>query len=150
MQGDMAERAAWGLPVIPRDVESFLSVSQSLNAVQEVIGDQQTIEFLRSHLEDLRNRGHHWVVPSPNGLRWNANDFGKRLHELNDPAELPFTAQDFRHTYATDKITEGWPLRVLAQQMGTSVKMLEMHYAAFIPPEALKYTKPPGSQAHVA
>ena len=112
--------------------------------------EQRTIDFLRSHLEDLRNRGSQWVVPSPNGLRWNANDFGKHLHELNEPAGLPFTAQDFRHTYATDRITEGWPLRVLAQQMGTSVRMLEMHYSGFIPPEALKYTKPPGSQEHTA
>lgn len=103
--------------------------------------DQSTVDFLCEHVTFLQKEGFEWVVPSPAGIRWNANDFGKRLHELNEAAKLPFTAQDFRHTYATDKITEGWPLRVLAQQMGTSVRMLEMHYAGFIPPEALKYTK---------
>jgi len=102
--------------------------------------DEETVEFLRSHIQRLKSEGYLWLVPSPAGGRWNANDYGKALHEFNGET-ISFTAQDFRHTYATRKITLGWPLRVLAQQMGTSVKMLETHYAGYIPPEALKYVK---------
>ena len=102
--------------------------------------DEETVMFLRSHIQRLRDEGHTWLIPSPAGVRWNANDFGKRLHELNGE-NIPYTAQDFRHTYATRKIALGWPLRVVAQQMGTSIKMLETHYAGYIPPEALKYIR---------
>jgi len=102
--------------------------------------DEETVKFLRSHIQRLRDEGHTWLIPSPAGVRWNANDFGKRLHELNGE-NIPYTAQDFRHTYATRKIALGWPLRVVAQQMGTSIKMLETHYAGYIPPEALKYIR---------
>jgi integrase len=34
-----------------------------------------------------------------------------------------------RHTYATKKIRMGIPYQVLAQQMGTSVEMIERHYS---------------------
>ena len=103
--------------------------------------DADLTPFLTSHIERIRAQGFEWLVPSPTGLRWTANAFGKSLRELNLPARLDFTAQHFRSTYATRRIAENWPLRVLARQMGTSVKMLELHYGGYIPPEALKYIR---------
>ncbi|WP_438731836.1 tyrosine-type recombinase/integrase [Parasphingorhabdus sp. DH2-15] len=41
---------------------------------------------------------------------------------------LPRTTYCFRHTYATLRLSAGVDVYILAQQMGTSVKMIEQHY----------------------
>jgi integrase len=41
---------------------------------------------------------------------------------------IPRTTYCFRHTYATFRLSEGVDVYILAQQMGTSVKMIEQHY----------------------
>jgi integrase len=44
------------------------------------------------------------------------------------PSGIPRTTYCFRHTYATFKLSAGVDVYLLAQQMGTSVKMTEQHY----------------------
>ncbi len=44
------------------------------------------------------------------------------------PGEIPRTTYCFRHTYATMRLSEGVDVYILAEQMGTSVKMIEQHY----------------------
>lgn len=44
------------------------------------------------------------------------------------PSGKPRSTYCFRHTYATFRLTEGVDVYFLAQQMGTSVKMIEDHY----------------------
>ena len=58
-------------------------------------------EFLRCHLAHLKAENHSWLVPSPTGMRWSPNNFGKALHELTLVYDIPFTAADMRSTYAT-------------------------------------------------
>lgn len=41
---------------------------------------------------------------------------------------IPRTTYCFRHTYATFRLSEGVDVYILAEQMGTSVKMIENHY----------------------
>ena len=41
---------------------------------------------------------------------------------------IPRTTYCFRHTYATFRLSAGVDVYILAQQMGTSVKMIEQHY----------------------
>lgn len=49
--------------------------------------------------------------------------------ELRDgPSGIPRTTYCFRHTYATLRLSNGVDVYILAQQMGTSVKMIEQHY----------------------
>ena len=48
------------------------------------------------------------------------------LHE--GPHGVPRTTYCFRHTYATFRLSEGVDVYFLAEQMGTSVKMIEDHY----------------------
>jgi integrase len=49
--------------------------------------------------------------------------------ELRDgPSGIPRTTYCFRHTYATFRLSAGVDVYLLAQQMGTSVKMIEQHY----------------------
>lgn len=44
------------------------------------------------------------------------------------PSGVPRSTYCFRHTYATFRLSEGVDVYFLAQQMGTSVKMIEDHY----------------------
>jgi integrase len=49
--------------------------------------------------------------------------------QLRDgPSGIPRTTYCFRHTYATFRLSAGVDVYILAQQMGTSVKMIEQHY----------------------
>ena len=49
--------------------------------------------------------------------------------ELRDgKSGIPRTTYCFRHTYATFRLSAGVDVYLLAQQMGTSVKMIEQHY----------------------
>lgn len=49
--------------------------------------------------------------------------------ELRDgPSGIPRSTYCFRHTYATFRLSEGVDVYILAEQMGTSVKMIENHY----------------------
>jgi hypothetical protein len=44
------------------------------------------------------------------------------------PSGVPRSTYCFRHTYATFRLGEGVDVYFLAEQMGTSVKMIEDHY----------------------
>lgn len=44
------------------------------------------------------------------------------------PNGIPRSTYCFRHTYATFRLSEGVDVYILAEQMGTSVKMIEQHY----------------------
>lgn len=75
-----------------------------------------------------------WLIPAPSGVAWSSNAFGDALRKLNRASGVTWTTQDFRHTFATARIKEGWNLKTLAEEMGTSVQMLMEHYAGYIAP----------------
>lgn len=52
------------------------------------------------------------------------------------PSGIPRTTYCFRHTYATFRLSAGVDVYILAQQMGTSVKMIEQHYGHVSTPTA--------------
>jgi len=55
------------------------------------------------------------------------------LNLLNDNNNVPRTLYSLRHTYATRKLLENKvSIVTLAQNMGTSVKMIEKHYAGIL------------------
>lgn len=61
--------------------------------------------------------------------------YSDTVKDLLDAAELrmgpngiPRSTYCFRHTYATFRLSEGVDVYILAEQMGTSVKMIENHY----------------------
>lgn len=47
---------------------------------------------------------------------------------LNGPSGAPRSTYCFRHTYATFRLSSGIDVYFLAEQMGTSVQMIEQHY----------------------
>jgi integrase len=89
--------------------------------------------FLASHPRNERA----WCFPSRRGLQMTSDGFGTLLRDLNRREKLAWTSQDFRHTYATNRIAEGWNLKTLADEMGTSIAMLMDHYAGYIDPPVL-------------
>lgn len=66
------------------------------------------------------------------GIPWEADEAFKGMLKdfgmLNNRMGAKRTPYSLRHTYATIRIIAGVPLSLLAQQMGTSIQMLEKHY----------------------
>ena len=96
--------------------------------------------MIEVYLEKYPGRGSEWCIPGNGDRRMTSDAFGKKLRELMRNAGLEWTTQDFRHTFATNRISEGWNLKVLAQEMGTSIAMLMEHYAGYIEPPVLAST----------
>jgi len=90
--------------------------------------------FLEKYLSMLKGE---WIVPSPSGKRWNADNFSAALRRVNSMSKLEWSAMHYRHTYATERAGEGWTTFDLAHEMGTSIAMIQSHYAAFVKPSRL-------------
>lgn len=97
--------------------------------------------MIQRFLGNVPGQGSDWCFPSSSGGRMTSDAFGESLRQINRAAGLPWTTQDFRHTFATNRINEGWNLKVIAQEMGTSVQMLMEHYAGYIEPPVLSSAK---------
>lgn len=92
---------------------------------------------IENYLRTVNFNERAWCFPNANGEKMSSDAFGEMLRQVNRKAGLPWTTQDFRHTYATNRIREQWNLKTLAQEMGTSMTMLQQHYAAHIDPPVL-------------
>jgi integrase len=88
--------------------------------------------------QHLTTHSSPWLFPAPRGGRWDKDHFSKALALVNAAAGLPWTAGHYRHTYATRLASSGYSVFALAKQMGTSIQMIMVHYAAFFPPEAVR------------
>lgn len=94
-------------------------------------------QVIENYLRNVTFNERAWCFPNGNGEKMSSDAFGEMLRQVNRKAGLPWTTQDFRHTYATNRIREQWNLKTLAQEMGTSMTMLQQHYAAYIDPPVL-------------
>jgi integrase len=129
---------------------SFLSVRNRLDKDAGVDSSLKTGErtvtilpALRRELELYVNRHDGtWLFPKPGGGRWRADTFGAKLRALNEKPQLPWTCLAFRHTFATQRAAEGWPLFRIAKEMGNSVAVVEKYYAGFIRPVQLQDGSP--------
>ncbi|SFV36573.1 Phage integrase family protein [Devosia crocina] len=93
----------------------------------------------------------HGRAPGPNDPVFTNHD-GERIgsikRSLNNLLEAtgmkadafgrPRTAYSFRHTYATNQIRDGVDVYMLAINMRTSVRMIEMYYSDIIPEDRAK------------
>ncbi len=84
--------------------------------------------------EDVLGRESDYVFRVENTLpvRFFNDTFTKLLKYCNlveDRAGQKRTLYSLRHTYATQALLAGTDIHTLAKQMGTSVRMLEMHYS---------------------
>ena len=93
---------------------------------------------LRSYLERYEPRlsDGDWFFPSPEGKRWDADNFSRHLRAANKKAGLRCACLVYRHTFGSQLAQKGVSLYKISQLMGNSPEICRRHYAALIP-EAL-------------
>ncbi len=74
------------------------------------------------------------LLPKDDGTSWGKNHHIRPMREAVAKAKLPkdCTMYALRHTYASQSLLAGMNLQLLAENMGTSIRMIEVHYGKFI------------------
>jgi integrase len=125
---------------------SYLSVVNQTDSEQKVESSLKTGERAVTILPPLRKplqeylpilKG-KWLIPACAGKRWDGNAFGRRLRHDNRAAKLTWNCLHYRHTYATQRAADGWPLFRITKEMGNSVAVVEEYYAGFIRPHEIE------------
>lgn len=90
---------------------------------------------LRRYLDRYRPRQSkgNWFFPSPDGKRWDPDNFSSDLRALNEKAKLRWTCLDYRHTFGSQLAMKGESLYKIATLMGNSPEICRRHYAALLP-----------------
>ena len=71
-----------------------------------------------------------WFFPSPEGVRWDPDNFSTHLRKLQAQRKLRWTALHFRHTFGSQLAQKGVSLYKIAELMGNSPEICRKHYAA--------------------
>lgn len=74
-----------------------------------------------------------WLLPSPEGSRWDPDNFSHKLADENTKTKLSWTCLDFRHTFGSLLAQRGVSLYKISAMMGNSPEICRRHYAALIP-----------------
>lgn len=90
---------------------------------------------LRAYLEryEVPDSEGKWFFPSPQGSRWDSDNFSKHLARENKKNHLPWTCLDYRHTFGSQLAMKGESLYKTSQLLGNSPEICRRHYAALIP-----------------
>lgn len=74
------------------------------------------------------------LLPRPDGSRWGKSHQHRPIKAALKAAGLPLSASIYtlRHTYISRSIERGMPLTLIAENVGTSVRMIEKNYAKSI------------------
>jgi integrase len=109
-----------------------LSVFDGKTGSRDIVLTLEGIEFFRQ-ITDGRD-GSEILLPKDDGTLWGKNHHIKLMKRAVKAAGLPTkcTIYSLRHTYASQSILAGMNLKLLAENMGTSIRMLEVHYGKFI------------------
>jgi integrase len=76
---------------------------------------------------------HGWLFASPQGTRWDVDNFSQALARANRAAGLVWTCLDFRHTFGSQLAQRGVSLYHISEMMGNSPEICRRHYAALAP-----------------
>jgi hypothetical protein len=90
---------------------------------------------LRRYLDAYRPRivPGGWGFPSPEGKRWDPDNFSQDLRATNDKMHLPWACLDYRHTFGSQLAMKGESLYKLSTFMGNSPEICRRHYAMLTP-----------------
>ncbi len=90
---------------------------------------------LRSVLEYYRVRPSFgdWYFPSPQGHRYDPDNFSSDLRAANHKVGLKWTCLDFRHTFGSQLAMKGESLYKISTLLGNSPEICKRHYAALLP-----------------
>jgi len=76
-----------------------------------------------------------WKFPSPEGCRWDPDNWSQRLAEFNRAHEFHWTALDYRHTFGSQLAQKGESLFKISTLLGNSPEICRRHYARLVPEE---------------
>jgi len=88
------------------------------------------LEILEAYERPAKSK---WFFPSPQGQRWDPDNFSHDLHDRNAKRGLAWSCLDFRHTFGSHLAQKGESLYKIAELMGNSPEICRRHYAALIP-----------------
>jgi len=110
----------------------ILSLPDGKTGPRDVVLTEEAVVFFQSVAagrspDDL-------MLPRDDGDAWGHGHHQRPMREAAKRAKLPTGATIYalRHTYASQSLLAGMNLKLLAENMGTSVRMLESNYAKFI------------------
>lgn len=99
---------------------------------RDIVLSKETIRYLQ---EITAGRGpDELLLPRDDGTSWGKSSHTRPMTDAVSKAKLPedCTLYSLRHTYASQSILKNMNLKMLAENMGTSIRMLELHYGKFI------------------
>lgn len=82
-----------------------------------------------------RRGGVPWLLPSPQGCRWDPDNLSRSLREALRPRKLPWNLLDLRHTFGSQLARKGVSLLKIAKLMGNSPAIASKHYINLVPEE---------------
>ncbi len=90
---------------------------------------------LRYYLDRYRPKmtPERWFFPSPQGKKYDPDNFSRDLRNANKKAGLQWTCLDFRHTFGSQLAMKGESLYKISALIGNSPEICRRHYAALIP-----------------
>lgn len=90
---------------------------------------------LRRHLDTYLAKVNPgtWFFSTPEGCRWNPDNFSAQLRDANKKKKLTWTCLDYRHTFGSLLASKGESLFKISKLMGNSIQICEKHYAAMLP-----------------
>lgn len=76
-----------------------------------------------------------WLLVKDDGERWGTSHHSRDFRALVQKAKLPADTvfYSLRHYYISKALLAGIPAQVVAENCGTSIRMIEKHYGKFMP-----------------
>ncbi len=95
---------------------------------------------LRSYLDQYESPvvSGRWFFSSPEGCRWDADNFYQHLRRENGAAGLTWSCLDFRHSFGSHLAMKGESLYKISALMGNSPEICRRHYATLLPESLLQ------------
>ena len=76
-----------------------------------------------------------WFFTSPDGQRWDPDNFSRYLRDLNKALGHTWNCKEFRHTFGSQLAQKGRSLFKISAMMGNSPEICRKYYAALVPHE---------------
>jgi integrase len=109
-----------------------LSIVDGKTGPRDVVLTSEAVAYFRSICAG--KKPDDLLLPKDDGGPWGYNHHLRPMRDAVKRAKLPkgTTIYALRHTYASQSIMAGMNLKLLAENMGTSIRMLETNYGKFI------------------
>jgi integrase len=120
-----------------RRVRDFNADARTLTIIDGKTGDREifltakAIKFFKNITDGRAPDA--LLLPRDDGKAWGKSHQARPMKEAVHKAKLPkgCTLYSLRHTYASQQLKKGCDIKSLAENMGTSVRMIEKHYGKF-------------------